>query len=45
MPGMFGQLPARLDLEIRQQTGDELGRRAPRLDPGKPACETIDDKG
>jgi len=45
MPGMFGQLPARFDLEVREQTGDELGRRAPRFDPGEPACETIEYQG
>jgi hypothetical protein len=38
MPGVLGQLPACLDLEVREQAGDELGRRPPRFDPGESAC-------
>jgi hypothetical protein len=45
MPGVFGQLPARLDLEVREQAGDELGRRPPCFDPGEPARETIEYQG
>jgi hypothetical protein len=45
MPGMLGQLPARLDLEVGEQAGDERGRRPPRLDPGEPARETIEFQG
>lgn len=34
MPGMFGQLPARLDLEVGGQAGDELGPPSAAFRPG-----------
>jgi len=45
MPGVLGQLPARLDFKVGEQAGDELGRCAPGFDPGEPACEMIEYQG
>ena len=45
MPDILGQLPARLDLEVGEQTGNELSRRAPGLDPGEPAREPVEYQG
>jgi hypothetical protein len=39
MPGLLGQLPTGLDLQVGKQTSDELGGRPARFDPGEPARE------
>jgi hypothetical protein len=35
MPGLLRQLPARLDLKVGQQAGDEPDGRPARLDPSE----------
>jgi hypothetical protein len=39
MPGLLRQLPARLDLKIGEQAGNEADGRPAGLDPGETACE------
>jgi hypothetical protein len=37
--GLLRQLPGRLDLQVREQAGDEVGSRPAGLDPGEPVGE------
>jgi hypothetical protein len=39
IPALLGQLPARLDLQVSEQSSDEASSRPARLDPAEPARE------